>query len=220
MELLAIYKPFHLYPQNEWGVLFFEHNMLRFCNSQLPFFSSLGISRLNTIKIITYSVARHEFTHYLHELKAFDLEMIKGGQVYIPYFNNVYKRTYPGLDCIEETVATLWQAENNVIRYYPKLQCHWRKIINNIPALAYSNAASYDRASIHDVEDLLVAQANQCNPTPLSTLPVWGSLPRPYVQPWTRYENVQWMMTQSAGGILASQLGGNALRNTMQIYHV
>ena len=65
-----------------------------------------------------------------------------------------------------------------------------------------------------------MAQANQCNPNPVGVQPIWGSLPHPYVQPWTRYENGQWMMAQSSGGILASQLGGNALRNTMQIYHI
>jgi len=220
MELLAIYKPFHLYPQGDWGVLFFERSMLNFCNRHLPFFHYLGLSTTAAKKMITYSVARHEFMHYLNELKALDLEMTKSGQVYIPYFNNVYKRTYPGKDCIEETVATVWQWDNNVMRTPVDLQNFWRKVISTIPALAYSNGAKFNHETIRDTEDKLVAQANQCNVSPISTPPLWGSLPRPYVQPWTRYENVQWMMTQSAGGILASQLGGNALRNTMQIYHV
>jgi hypothetical protein len=220
MELLAIYKPFHLYPEGEWGVLFFEKPMLQFCNRLMPHFHNLGFTPTTAKKMITYALARHEFMHYLHELKTFDLEMTKGGQVYIPYFNNVYKRTYPGPDCIEETVATVGQWDNNVMRTPVDLQLYWKHVIGTIPALAYSNAANFDHETIHPTEDKLVSQANQCNPNPAVVQPVWGSLPRPFVQPWTRYENVQWMMTQSAGGILASQLGGNALRNTMPIYHV
>jgi hypothetical protein len=220
MELLAIYKPFHLYPKGEWGVLFFEKPMLNFCNRLMPQFQSLHFTPTTAKKMITYAVARHEFMHYLHELKTFDLEMTKGGQVYIPYFNNVYKKTYPGSDCIEETVATVWQWDNNVMRTTIDLQSYWRYVISTIPDLAYSNGAKYDHETIRDTEDKLVAQASQCNISPISTPPIWGSLPRPYVQPWTRYENVQWMMTQSAGGVLAAQLGGKAIRNTMQIYHV
>jgi hypothetical protein len=180
----------------------------------------LGFSISAAKKMIIYSVARHEFMHYLHELKTLDLEMTKGGQIYIPYFNNVYSRTYPGPNCIEETIATTWQWDNNVMRTPADLQGYWRKLISTIPANAYSNAANFDHETIRPIEDKLVAQANQCNLSPILIPPVWGSLPRPYVQPWTRYENVQWMMTQSAGGVLASQFHGKVLRKTMQIYHV
>ena len=222
MEILAIYKPFHLYPKDEWGVLFFEKKMLNFCNRLMPYFQSLGLGFTPPIakKMITYAVARHEFLHYLHELESLELEMTKGGQVYIPYFNSVYERTYPGSNCVEETVATVSQWDNNVMRTSVGVQQYWRYVISCMPAPAYSNAANFDHEDIRPTEDKLVAQANQCNPSPTIIPQVWGSLPRPYVQPWTRYENVQWMMMRSGGGIFAAQLGGRALRKTMQIYHV
>ena len=220
IELLAVYKPFHLYPKDAWGVLFFEKSMLNFCNRLMPFFHSFGFNTSTTKKMITYAIARHEFMHFLHELNTLELEMIKGGQVYIPYQNSVYKREYPGPECVEETVATVWQWDNNVMKTPAILRHFWRQVIKRIPAPAYSNAANLDREEIRPIEDKLAAQANQCNPGPKIVPQVWGSLPRPYVQPWTRYENVPWLMTKSAGGVFASQLGGTALRKTMQIYHI
>jgi len=68
----------------------------------LPF--SLGYS----VKIVVYAVARHEFTHYLFELFALQLELLSGRRFYRPYYDQVYKRTYPTINCVEETVANYW----------------------------------------------------------------------------------------------------------------
>ena len=95
-----------------------------------------------------------------------------------------------------------------------------RRIIKSCPFDAYRNGGTLDSEDVRPVEDQLLAQSNLCaihpNPVPV----IWGTLPRPYVQPWTRYENVDFMMTRSARGKLATQLNASPLRKTIQIYHV
>lgn len=220
VELLAVYRPFHLYPKGDWGVLFFERSVMQFCRRLLPYFHSLGYSSYAAERMIVYAIARHEFTHYLNELKTLELEMLKGGQVFLPYLNSVYKATYPNADCSEETVACFWQWDNTVMRSPAGLRKLWRKVIQSCPFPAYSEGASLDSEDVRRLEDRLLAQSNYCAVHPHHVPVVWGALPRPYVQPWTRYENVDFMMTQSGGGTLASQLNAGPIRKTIQIYHV
>lgn len=220
VELLAIYRPFHLYPKRDWGVLFFERSMVYFCRRLLGNFLSLGYHPVTAKKMIAYAIARHEFVHYLNELKSLELELLKGGQVYLPYLNNVYKATYPNAECIEETVASTWQWDNTIMRSPAYLRNFWRNVIKSCPFDAYKNGGNLDGEDVQPIEDRLVAQSNYCAIYPKNIAPVWGALPRPYVQRWTRYENVQFMMTRSAGGKLASQLNAGPIRKTIQIYHV
>lgn len=220
VELLAIYRPFHLYPKGDWGVLFFERSLIQFCKRLLPYFLYMGCQPSTTKKMITYAIARHEFTHYLNELKTLELELLKGGQVFLPYLNNIYKATYPNVDCIEETVACVWQWDNTIMRSPAYLRDFWRGVIKSCPFDAYRNGSKLDSEDVRPIEDRLLAQSNSCaiHPNPVPT--VWGTLPRPYVQPWTRYENVDFMMTRSGGGKFASQLNAGPLRKTIQVYHV
>ena len=220
IELLAIYRPFHLYPKGDWGVLFFERAMINFCRWLFPYFLYVGYPPYTAKKMITYAIARHEFTHYLNELKAFESELTRGGQIFLPYLNSVYKATYPNNDCIEETVACVWQWDNAIMRSPANLRDLWRKVIKTCPFDAYRNGGDLDRQDVQPIEDRLSAQSNQCAIHPKNIPPIWGALPRPYVQPWTRYENVYFMMTRSGGGVLASQLNSGPIRKTIQVFHV
>jgi len=77
----------------------------------------------------------------------------------------------------------------------------------------------HDDSSIRDVEDKVAAQTNQIAVSPIFVPRLWGQLPRPYVQPWTRYENVDWTMNRSAGAIWGPILNARPLRRTMKIHH-
>ena len=89
MELLAIYLPFHLYPKGSWGVLFFELPFLRFAKRLHRLLRTDPRFRRPQIalKLAAYSIARHEFCHYLSELHATDIELRTGRRVYKPYFD-------------------------------------------------------------------------------------------------------------------------------------
>lgn len=221
VERLAMYLPFHLYPEGDWGVRFFERPMQVFTTKmhRLAVGLGLGYGWNRVLRIVTYCVARHEFQHYLTELFALDLELKLGRKVYIPYCDTVYKATYPTQDCIEETVANVWLFENTVTRSPAGLKLLLRNAAMSTPWPAYRNGGSHDAERIRPVEDRLAAQVNQCNIKPGSIPPAWGVLPRPFVQPWTRYENVLWTMTLSAGGQLGRILDAGRIRKTMKIYH-
>lgn len=221
IELLAVYRPFHLYPAGHWGVHFFERPMARFTDRlhRECLRQRLTYSWGEVLKMATYAVARHEFVHYLVELEALDLELKLGRRFYLPYWNSVCKRAYPGADCLEETVANVWSWDNSVIKQRRRLERIYRGALARTPAAAYARGASLDRVSVRPVEDSLAAQTYQCSIRPLTPPPVWGSLPRPYVQPWTRYENVPFTMNRSLGGALGGILSSRPLRKTIRIYH-
>lgn len=218
VELLAVYRPFHYYPDGEWGVVFFERAMVNFIARNKR---RLGCSIPEAIRLLTYCVARHEFQHYLTELHALNLELIKGQSVYVPYKNTVYKPCYPNDDCLSETVANTHFHDNPETRRKALYKNALRDITRLSPGKAYSNAADYTRGTnkARKLEDKLAAQVNQITPSPTDPPPLWGSLPVSYVLPWTRYENVDFTMTTSAGGILQPFLSGGKLRRTMRIYH-
>jgi hypothetical protein len=221
VELLAIYLPFHFYPTGHWGIRFFERPMAQFTDRLYKELLRRGmrLTWQRALKIATYAIARHEFLHYLVELEALDLELKGGRRVYRPYWNNVYKRTYAGADCLEETIANVWSWDNSVMNNPARLQKTFRDAIRSTPLKAYARGADLDRVAARRVEDALAAQVLQCNPQPIDPPPVWGSLPRPYVQPWTRYENVSFNMNRSFGGKLGSILMAGPLRKTIRIYH-
>lgn len=215
LELLAVYLPFHFYPEGHWGIRFFERPMWYFTAALHRRHRSLPLQHM--LKIATYSVARHEFLHYLVELEALDMEVKTHRRVYRPYWDQVYKAAYPSLDCLEETVANVWAWDNPAIRSPVQLQQLFRSEMRRIPYPAYRAGA--DPNDVREREDLLNAQLLQCVIRPATTPPVWGSLPRPYVQPWTRYENVSFTMNRSLGGQLASLLNARPLRKTIRIRH-
>jgi hypothetical protein len=219
-ELLAVYLPLHFYPDGTWGVRFFERPVLQFAKMIWREAGRQGLhySLDYSVKIVVYAVARHEFTHYLVELFALQLELVSGRRFYRPYYDQVYKKTYPSVDCTEETVANYWLFDNSVIRSPTRLEQLFRDLVRKSPG-AYAEAAVYDNSSIRDVEDKVAAQANQIAVSPLFVPRLWGQLPRPYVQPWTRYENLDWTMNRSAGAILGDILNARPLRQTMRIYH-
>jgi hypothetical protein len=225
VELLAVYRPFHFYPEDDWGVLFFERPMAMFVNGLARRARSRGqpISRNRLLKIVTYCVARHEFQHYLTELDAFQLELrIHRNRLYKPYWDRAYKKSYPGKDCVEETVANVRLKENPLARSPPIVRTLLQDVIRRTPLACYRNAAGLDARSVHPVEDRLGAQVVSSSPNPASPPPIWGVLARPYFQPWTRYENVPFRMTTSAGRVLCRILNGGMdgpIRKTMRIYH-
>ncbi len=221
LETLAVYLPFHFYPEGEWGVRFFEAPIVRYTDRLHNRLRNAGvpISWLRTLKLAVYSVARHEFTHYLTELHALQLELVKGGRVYRPYWDSVYKPTYPGADCLEETVANYWTWHNALIKNPAARREVFRDVLRATPALAYSLGADLNANEVREFEDKLAAQVTRCVPRPSNPPAVWGMLPRPYVQPWTRYENVTYAMNRSAGGILASYLNPKPARKTIRIFH-
>ncbi len=219
-ELLAVYLPFHFYPEGAWGVRFFERPVLQFAKMIVRGATKQGLSYSldYLVKVVVYAVARHEFEHYLTELFALQLELMQGRRFYRPYYDQVYKKTYPTSDCIEETVANYWLFDNAVIRTPIRLQKLFRYLVAKSPG-AYGAADLHNAASIRPVEDRLVSQVNQVVATPSIIPTLWGQLPRPYVQPWTRYENLEWTMNRSAGAILGPILNARPLRRTMRIYH-
>ena len=221
MERLAVYRPFHLYPDGHWGVLFFELSMKRFADWLHREARKVGLNYSWdwTLKIATYAVARHAVMHYLTELEALNIELKEGRRVYLPYWDNVYKRTYPSVDCIEETIATVWYWDNAVMRSPVALKKLYQGWILKSVGGAYRLGANFDHRSIRATEDRLAAQVHKCVPKPNAPPPVWGILPRPYVQPWTRYENIPFMMTRSAGGELGRLLNAKPLRRMMRVYH-
>ena len=221
IELLAVYLPFHFYPAGSWGIRFFEKPMERFVSMLESLLRRRGFvySWDEVLRLTTYAVARHEFTHYLVELEALDLELKQGRSIYLPYQRGVYAPNYPGMDCLEETVASFWSWDNETIRSPADLRETVRNTIRMLHGTAYAAGGYLDREKIRPVEDALAAQLRQTVARPASPPPVWGALPRPYVQPWTRYENVSFTMNRSAGGKLAGWLGPKQPRKTIRIYH-
>jgi hypothetical protein len=90
-------------------------------------------SPARVLKMAFYSVARHEFHHYLTELEALDLELKQGRSIYRPYWDHVYKKTYPDADCLEETVASLWNWDNPVVHDPVAVQMIFRDAIRANP---------------------------------------------------------------------------------------
>jgi hypothetical protein len=220
-ERLAVYRQFHFYPEDHWGIQFFERPMLEFTNRlhRLAGLRGLTYSWEQILKMATYAVAKHEFTHYLVELDTLGQELRQGQRIYRPYWDNVYKTTYPGPDCLEETVASFWQWANPVIRTPAVRRKLFQDVIRSIQFEAYSRGVDLDSGRVQTEEDKLATQVQKRVRTPSNPPPVWGSLPRPYVQPWTRYENVSFTMTRSAGGRLGRVLNASRLRKTIKIYH-
>jgi hypothetical protein len=219
MELLAVYRPFHRYPEGEWGIHFFESPMkwytnllFRKCNGRIPW--------TRVLKIATYSVARHEFMHYLTELEALRVELTASRRVYLPYQDQVYWPSFPGRDCIEETVANVWAWENDVVRRPRFLQDVVRAEMKRMPWPAYAQGGVLTANRVRPVEDRLNAQLQQCVRKPRTIPSMWGMLPRPYHQPWTHYKNVRFMMNRSAGGVLGPILSAKPIRPTIRIFHV
>ena len=85
--------------------------------------------------------------------------------------------------------------DNDVIRSPAFLQKLFRDEMRLMPWAAYARGADLDATSVRGVEDRLNAQLLQCVDKPQAAPPVWGALPRPYHQPWTRYENVSSALT-------------------------
>ena len=119
---------------------------------------------------------------------------------------------------MEETIANYWLFDNSVIRSPAPLQWLFRDLVRSSPG-AYGEAAVYDDKSIRNAEDKVAAQVNHVAVSPPDVPTLWGQLPRPYVLPWTRYENVDWTINRSAGAILGPILNARPLRKTMRIYH-
>jgi hypothetical protein len=221
VELLAVYLPFHFYPKGHWGIHFFERPMARFTDHLYWRCRRRGLACPwgYALKIAAYYVARHEFFHYTTELAALDLELKQGRRVYRPYWDHVYKATYAGPDCLEETIANVWSWDNTVIRSPASLRDVLHDLIRCTPSFAYARGADLNSKTVRPEEDALVAQLQQCARKPSAPPPVWGILPRPYVQPWTRYENLTFTMDCSLGGRLGSMLRARPLRKTIRIYH-
>jgi hypothetical protein len=220
-ERLAVYLPFHFYPAGHWGVRFFERPMVRFTDRLDIACRRRGLRYpwIHLLKMATYAIARHEFVHYLTELEALDGELKGGRRIYRPYWDGVYKRSYPGSDCLEETVANTWAWDNGVVTYRAAFRDVFRSVLKAGVSDCYRNGVSLDRTSVRATEDRLIAQLLTLRKSPVNAPPVWGVLPRPYVQPWTRYENVSFAMNRSAGGSLGRILRARPLRRTIRIYH-
>jgi hypothetical protein len=216
VELLAVYLPFHFYPDGHWGIRFFERAMWWYTKRLAALHGTIPTFQM--LKIATYSVGRHEFLHYLVELEALDMELKTGRRIYRPYWDKVYGAVYPTPDCLEETVANVWAWDNAAIRSPRALQQVFRSEMGKTGG-AYGAGAKYDAQQVRVLEDRLNAQLLQCAVQPVDAPPVWGGLPRPYVQPWTRYENVSFSMTKSLGGQLSGLLNAGPLRKTIRVFH-
>ena len=166
------------------------------------------------LKAAFYAVARHEFFHYLTDLTSLQYEVQMGRSTYIPY-KKIVKPQLEKIDQqIEETVADYWYLNNTVVRKDKKI---WEKMNLKHRTNSYRRGAIINDSNRKDLEYEIVAQMLQCTPNPSQVPKVWGSLPRPYVQPWTRYENVRWMTDRGVGGTIANRVNSNPLKTTITI---
>jgi hypothetical protein len=106
--------------------------------------SGLHYSWEHVLKMAGYAIARHEFVHYLTELQALDAELKGRGRIYRPYWDGVYKRTYPGAECLEETVANTWCWDNKVITHRAAFRDVFRTIIGTSVPDCYKNGLKLD----------------------------------------------------------------------------
>lgn len=114
----------------------------------------------------TLQQAPRQVATALLDLETFALELKQGRRVYQPYWDNVYKRTYAGSDCLEETVANICFWDNSVIKSRVRLQRAVRDAIRRTPLAAYSRGADLDRVAARAIEGALAAQVQQCSPRP------------------------------------------------------
>jgi hypothetical protein len=169
--------------------------------------------------LATYALGRHAFQQYLTELEALRLELQGSPKYYKPYFDNVYRATYPSVNCIERSVASFWTWYNSEINSPAALRDLFKAEIMTWAA-AFAQGGNQSRDSATGLEDKLVAQVNQCSVNPVNPPEIWGLLPSPHQTKWTRYNHVPWMMDRSAGGNLASILNAGPVRKTIAIHHV
>ena len=215
-ELLAVYRSFHFY--KDWGVLFFEAPMESYAKRIYHDFQSLRIRRRPKwcLKAAFYIVARHEFFHYLTDLTAFQYEVNLRRPIYIPYKEIIKPKLKKKDQQIEETVATYWKLENPVSRNGVNYEV-FKSITEGHITNSYSKGAKIDELKRKALEDKIIAQMLQCTSDPTDVPEVWGALPRPYFQPWTRYDEIDWRITKSSGGIIADRVNKDPLRKTIYI---
>ena len=221
-ETVFLYKPFHFYPKGHWGVLFSERGLASFAISKMyPAIRRAGLlySAYETLLMATYALGRHAMRQYLAELESLRLELNGGKKYYKPYFDRVYRPTYPGLDCVERSVDSFWTWGNDEIKSPARLREVFKAEIATWPP-AFAEGTRHDRESVTELEDLLAAQINQCAVKPANPPEVWGFLPHPHGSSWTRYDAVPWMVTRSLGGRIAAVLNGGPVRKTIAVHHV
>jgi hypothetical protein len=222
-DTIFIYRPFHFYRKGHWGVLFSERGLADFAINRIyPEVVKKGLpySNYETLLIATYALGRHAMRQYLAELDALRLELNDGAKpFYKPYFDTVYKPSYPGIDCMESTAASFWAWANDEIRSPKELRDVFKSEIS-LWGTAFAEGTKHDRNSVTDLEDALAAQMNRCVVNPLAPPEVWGFLPHPHGSSWTRYDAVPWMMTRSLGGGLAAVLNAGPIRKTISVCHV
>ena len=222
-DTIFIYRPFHFYRKGHWGVLFSERGLADFAINRIhPEVIKKGLpySTYETLLIATYALGRHAMRQYLAELDALRLELNDGANpFYKPYFDTVYKSSYPGIDCMESAVASFWAWANDEIRAPKELKDVFKSEIASWGP-AFAVGTMHDRNSVTDLEDALAAQMNRCVVKPTAPPEVWGFLPHPHGSSWTRYDAVPWMMTRSAGGRLAAALNAGPVRKTISVRHV
>ena len=181
------------YPEGHWGIRL-ERPMWAFASRLAKLYPS--IPRRQLLKIAVYGVARHEFCQLPHRTSGFAIRVAgTPPPVWRLDFDDVYAPAYPGPDCFEETIANVWASDDPALRTPRALQEVIRGELRRAPG--HTAQALISTRSTSSVGGL-----SQCADSPIGDqagvrTDRWGVLARPYVQPWTRYENVSFTMTRS-----------------------
>ena len=117
-DYLAWYVPLHQNGPDAWGIYFHGPRMVRF-GQQLR--AQLGEPDLQPVMTKAVSaVLHHERFHFLVELFATQAEQVCQRAVYEPYKTGVYRPSFPGRECIEESLANAY----SITRRYSTRDLH------------------------------------------------------------------------------------------------
>jgi hypothetical protein len=119
-DALGTYLPFHnfgLSQRTPWGIYLFLEQLLYWSVRLARKATDLRMQLSNTdaVALAFFSVFRHELFHFHVERFAVREEVIQRKPIYLPYNHNVFCRTTPGEDWLEECLAQACVIESSLV---------------------------------------------------------------------------------------------------------
>lgn len=155
MEAVAFYKPFRNrlarpFP-GKWGI--FEYSWSRaFIARRL---TESGATTGDVRSIARDLIRYHELFHFLVEVMTLEIEIVTRRRHYDPYSKNVYSKTFPGSECVEESLANAYGYSVVCNRLAPTVET--QRVIERYLSDAPPAYAGWDRPS-EELQALLASQ--------------------------------------------------------------
>lgn len=147
MDAIAFYAPVHFFGEINWGIYIHERRFFGLCSAIVDEIGQNEANWDDVLSDVYKALMRHEYFHAGVELFCLVFEDFTGpfaAQVcaYTSYFDDIYTKTYPNVDCSEESLAT---AAEFLCKYRsPGLKSALTEITKTMPP-GYANGLEFRR---------------------------------------------------------------------------